>query len=467
MKYTDIAELGCSVSLPAAVSGQLPQRSVLGLPLVDATAALTVDALLAPGRRRVFFMNAHCYNVRASDAAYAAAVARADLCLPDGIGVELAARMTGRGLTANLNGTDLMPQVLRAAAALGMSVFLFGGRPGVADRAANALCRSISGLRIAGTLDGYSGAADNDAVIARINASGADIVVVAMGVPVQELWLDRHAHRLSARLSFGVGALLDFLAGEVTRAPSPVRWARMEWIWRLAQEPHRLARRYLVGTPTFLVRALGHAMGRRRAALTRAGMIKRALDLLVAGGALLMLAPLLAVLSGAIMADSRGSVFFRQTRIGKDGRPFRIYKFRSMHVDAEARRAALLGASDRPGICFKSKSDPRITRVGRLLRRLSLDELPQLLNVLRGEMSLVGPRPALPEEVAAYPQRALARLAVKPGITGLWQVSGRADIGFDKMIDMDLAYARSASLLLDLVLMALTARAVVSGRGAY
>ena len=173
------------------------------------------------------------------------------------------------------------------------------------------------------------------------------------------------------------------------------------------------------------------------------------------------------IIAALIRLDSKGPALFRQIRIGKDGRPFGVYKFRSMHVDAEARRAALLAQSDREGVCFKSRNDPRVTRIGKYLRRLSLDELPQILNVLSGEMSIVGPRPALQEEVENYPARALGRLAVKPGITGLWQVSGRADIGFDKMIDLDLAYVRARSTLLNLILIALTFRAVVSGRGAY
>jgi lipopolysaccharide/colanic/teichoic acid biosynthesis glycosyltransferase len=138
-----------------------------------------------------------------------------------------------------------------------------------------------------------------------------------------------------------------------------------------------------------------------------------------------------------------------------------------MSLDAETRREVLLSTSDREGVCFKSRSDPRNTRVGRIIRRFSIDELPQILNVLRGEMSIVGPRPALPCEVEAYPARARGRLAVKPGITGVWQVSGRADIGFDKMIDMDLAHAASRTILLDIVVILMTFRAVVSGRGAY
>ena len=195
--------------------------------------------------------------------------------------------------------------------------------------------------------------------------------------------------------------------------------------------------------------------------------VARAMDVVLAGSALLVLLPFALLVAAAVRVDSEGPVFFRQTRVGKDGKEFSMLKFRSMHVDAEARRADLLATSDRAGVCFKSRTDPRITGVGRILRRFSIDELPQIWNVLRGHMSIVGPRPALPSEVAAYPDRALERLACKPGLTGIWQVSGRAEIGFDKMIDMDVAYVRSRSTLLNVILIALTFRAVLGGRGAY
>lgn len=194
---------------------------------------------------------------------------------------------------------------------------------------------------------------------------------------------------------------------------------------------------------------------------------KRWLDLALTLPGLIAIAPLFLGIALAVWLSSPGPVFFVQTRIGRGGRPFGMIKFRSMYRDAEAQRAALLAQSDRPGLCFKARQDPRVTPVGRILRRLSLDELPQLLNVLAGEMSLVGPRPALPEEVAAYPARALGRLAVLPGITGPWQVSGRADIGFDAMIELDLAYARAPSLATDLDCLGRTFSAVLSGRGAY
>ncbi|MFA3918352.1 sugar transferase [Ruegeria hyattellae] len=435
----------------------------LDLSLVDATREDAIDALLAPGRRRVHFMNAHCCNVMQRDHAYGLAVRTADVLLPDGVGVSLVAKMDGQPLTANLNGTDLIPALLVKAAKLGKSVFLFGGKPGTADLAAMKLAAQTPGLRIAGTRDGYSGAQNDEDAIADINASGADIVLVALGVPLQELWLHRNAAHLDASVTFGVGALFDFLAGNVRRAPAMVRKARCEWVWRLAMEPKRMANRYLVGNATFMARAAKKALRH----VTPASAIRRALDIAIATSAMILLAPVFAATSIAIRMESKGPVFFRQTRIGKDGVPFEMIKFRSMVQDAEDLRADLVQTSDRDGICFKSKSDPRITKIGRFIRRTSIDELPQVWNVLRGKMSIVGPRPALPSEVAAYPTRAYGRLAVKPGITGIWQVSGRADIGFDKMVDMDLDYTRSRTVLLDLLIIALTFRAVVSGRGAH
>ncbi|MCC1493853.1 WecB/TagA/CpsF family glycosyltransferase [Cognatishimia sp. F0-27] len=434
--------------------------NTLDLSIVDASFDATIDALLSNGRQRVHFMNAHCCNVMQRDHAYAMAVRTADILLPDGIGVALAAKMDGKALAANLNGTDLVPALLAKAATQGKSVFLFGGTPGTAEKAARTLATKIPGLRIAGTRDGYEGAQNDEAAIAAINASGADIVLVALGVPQQEIWLHRNAHRLDAPLSFGVGALFDFLAGNVSRAPAFVRKARCEWVWRLANEPARLANRYLVGNATFMARAA-------RKAVSPARMARRFLDVSVAASALVLLSPLFLLTALAIRVESKGPVFFHQTRVGKNGVPFQMIKFRSMVQNAEDLRATLLDTSDRDGICFKSRNDPRITRIGRFIRRASIDELPQVWNVLRGEMSIVGPRPALPSEVAAYPARAYGRLAVKPGITGVWQVSGRADIGFDQMVDMDLAYASKRTVLLDVIIILLTFRAVVSGRGAH
>jgi len=442
---------------------KLDQCSVMNVDLVDAAPDVVIKTLLQPGRHRVFFYNAHCANIRAKDLSYAQALERADLVLPDGIGIELAARMRGEDLTSNLNGTDLLPSLLLAAAKQGKSVFLFGGRPNTAQNAARHLTSIIPGLQIAGTRDGYGEARDTEAAISAINASKADILLVAMGVPMQELWLDRHGHRLDADLMMGVGGLFDFWAGNVKRAPLWLRQLKSEWVWRLAMEPRRMAQRYILGNFAFMWRATRHAVHNS----SQYAIHKRLLDVVLSLGALLVLSPLLLLICAAIRLDSSGAAIFSQKRVGRNGKLFTLYKFRSMQMDAGEQRQNLLAASDRDGICFKVRRDPRVTRVGRILRRFSLDELPQLVNILSGKMSIVGPRPALPEEVAAYSQRAHRRLSVKPGLTGIWQVSGRADIDFNRMVDMDIAYARSRSILLDLFLIAMTFQAVFKGRGAY
>ncbi|MCD2187718.1 sugar transferase [Actinomycetospora soli] len=193
---------------------------------------------------------------------------------------------------------------------------------------------------------------------------------------------------------------------------------------------------------------------------------KALLDRLVAAVALLALAPVLLGVAIAVRLDDRGPVFFRQERVGRRGRPFRMVKFRSMAVDAEAARGAL--RSDlRDGPLFKMRRDPRVTRVGAVLRRYSIDELPQLLNVLGGSMSLVGPRPPLPAEVVEYADDARRRLLVRPGMTGLWQVSGRSDLSWEETVRLDLRYVENWSPGLDLHILARTVTAVLTGRGAY
>ena len=193
---------------------------------------------------------------------------------------------------------------------------------------------------------------------------------------------------------------------------------------------------------------------------------KRAFDLVATGVGVLFLAPVFFLISAWIYLEDRGPVFFAQRRVGKGGREFTFWKFRSMCVDAEERLAALAGQSEDESR-FKMRRDPRITRVGAFLRRTSLDELPQLFNVLFGDMSLVGPRPALPEEVADYDAKAARRLEVEQGITCLWQVSGRSLLSFEEQIDLDLKYIESRGLLYDAWLLIRTVPAVVLGTGAY
>jgi lipopolysaccharide/colanic/teichoic acid biosynthesis glycosyltransferase len=195
---------------------------------------------------------------------------------------------------------------------------------------------------------------------------------------------------------------------------------------------------------------------------------KRVLDIALSAIGLIVLSPLLVGVAIAIYAHDRGPIFFAQTRVGKGGRLFKFWKFRSMEVNAEALKAALAKQNQHSdGRTFKMKKDPRITPVGRFIRRFSIDELPQIYNIFIGDMSIVGPRPPVPQEVAQYTARDMRRLAVVPGLTCIWQVSGRSELDFKKQVELDITYIKERSFLFDMSLIARTVPAVLSGRGAY
>jgi lipopolysaccharide/colanic/teichoic acid biosynthesis glycosyltransferase len=199
-----------------------------------------------------------------------------------------------------------------------------------------------------------------------------------------------------------------------------------------------------------------------------AHVTKRTLDIVGSFVALVLLSPIFTLIAVLIKLEDRGPILFSQVRVGRHGREFRMFKFRSMRVDAEARLRELLAKNQHgTGVTFKIKSDPRITRVGHWIRKYSFDELPQFYNVLIGDMSLVGPRPPVPREVALYTLADRRRLAVTPGITCIWQISGRAEIDFPGQVQLDVRYIESCSLRQDLKILWKTIPAVLSGNGAY
>lgn len=207
-----------------------------------------------------------------------------------------------------------------------------------------------------------------------------------------------------------------------------------------------------------------HGLSSRRAATKTT---QRVLDVVFTMIGLLIIWPVFAVIALLVKLDSPGPVLFKQTRVGKDGEEFWFYKFRSMVSDAESKRHLLEMHNERSGPVFKMRNDPRITRVGRVLRKFSLDELPQLINVLKGDMSLVGPRPALPKETDKYTPRQRQRLIGLPGVTGLWQVSGRASLSFERSIELDLYYIEHQSIGLYFRILLMTIPAVLRAEGAY
>jgi exopolysaccharide biosynthesis polyprenyl glycosylphosphotransferase len=221
----------------------------------------------------------------------------------------------------------------------------------------------------------------------------------------------------------------------------------------------RMHIRPLIGFPLVHIEE-PHFSGWRR-------ILKRTTDLILASIFLIVVSPLLLGIAAAIKMQDGGPVIFRQIRVGRGGKLFTMLKFRSMAVDAEARKQELVPFNEGNGVLFKLQSDPRITRLGHFLRAFSLDELPQLFNVLGGSMSLVGPRPHLTDELAKMPQEAVRRSLVTPGLTGLWQISGRSDLSVEDSIRLDLRYVENWSLALDLLILMKTASAVIARRGAH
>jgi len=195
--------------------------------------------------------------------------------------------------------------------------------------------------------------------------------------------------------------------------------------------------------------------------------LKRIIDILGAVAGIILLFPVFIITSILIKLDSRGPIFFVQKRCGKNEKLFNMYKFRSMCVDAEQKLEQVKHLNETEGVIFKIKDDPRLMRVGKFIRKTSIDELPQLINVIKGEMSLVGPRPPLPNEVEQYEPWQKLRLSVKPGLTGLWQISGRSELGFDDMVRLDLMYIAKRNLFFDILIILKTIPVVFKSRGAY
>ena len=200
--------------------------------------------------------------------------------------------------------------------------------------------------------------------------------------------------------------------------------------------------------------------------------IKRMCDIIASLIGIILLTPVWIIVAAMVRLHDGGPAFFKQERVGLDGTSFTMFKFRTMHVDAEAMKASLTEANEADAsagnsVMFKMANDPRVTRIGALLRKTSIDELPQLFNVLRGDMSLVGPRPPLPSEVAQYEPRVMGKFAVRPGITGLWQISGRSNLSWDETVHLDLSYAQHRSLTLDAWIMLQTVPALLRHEGAY
>ncbi|MGX9296201.1 sugar transferase [Tsukamurella paurometabola] len=339
-----------------------------------------------------------------------------------------------------------------AAAAAAVPTLVVGGFASATASARSLLRADTAGARVVGVC-----LPANDAVV-------VDALEIA-GVRIPVVGTDRTV--LDAVRETGSGLVV--LTATDSLGPDDLR----ELMWQLAAEGVELV--VAPGLPDVAgSRMVTGSVGRTPMTHVAAprparshGPGKRALDLVVAGAGLLVAAPVMLAIAVAVKIDSRGPVLYRAQRVGAGGEAFDMIKFRSMYVDADTRRAVLADANMGAGPLFKVKNDPRVTRVGRFIRRYSLDELPQFFNVLGGSMSVVGPRPALAHEVEQYPPVMLRRMLVKPGVTGAWQVSGRSNLSWDESIRLDVGYVENWSLGADVGIIARTVRTVLTSDGAY
>lgn len=445
-------------------------------------------------KKSISFINADCLNKTFSNNEYKQTLAKADLVLPDGSGINIACNILKQKLKENVNGTDMLPHICSLSQENSFKIFLLGAKDGVALKAKEKLLEKYPNLQIVGTAHGYiNHELEQTDLINKINSSKANILLVAMGAPMQEIFIEKYKNQLNSNVIIGVGGLFDFYSSNIKRAPMYLRETGFEWVYRMIQEPKRMWKRYILGNPLFIYRVLRYKKQLQndslidnylntydkpkklnlqkiiwKLAIVSRNFLKRSIDVLASFILMILFSPLFLIVAIIIKLTSKGDVFFVQDRVGLNGKIFKMFKFRSMVVDAEELKEKLKDQNQsKDGVIFKMKDDPRITKIGKFIRKTSIDELPQLANVFLGNMSLVGPRPPVIDEVKLYNMDDKKRLDAKPGITCIWQVSGRSSIPFKEQVQMDKEYIKTQSLLKDIVLLLKTIPAVLFQKGSY
>lgn len=481
----------------------IAQRHVLGM-RIDGTSyaeatELIVRWAVAGESRYVCEAPVHMVMESYDAPDYRAVINHADLVTPGGMPLVWMLRALGLKGQTRVYGPELTLKVCQAASARGIPVGFYGGTSAAISMLSARLQEKFPGLRVT-----YAHSppfrplaeGEREGVIAQIRQSQCRILFVGLGCPKQERWMAAHRGVLPV-VMLGVGAAFDFLSGQKPQAPAWMQRLGLEWLFRLCSEPKRLWFRYLYHNPRFVLLALGQLIreqvfsfrenhrafpkpsetessmeetGEFEKALAQKQIqvrFKRLFDLIASIVALILLAPLLLVIALLITVTSPGPVFFRQKRDGYQGRDFLMWKFRSMQVRHDHAMVTAQQTAAAEGKLIKLQRDPRVTRLGKILRVTSLDELPQLFNVLKGEMSLIGPRPLVPFMLEPYPDFRRTRALMRPGITGLWQIRDRENnTSALSMMKHDLEYIERFSLALDGKILLRTVGVVFSRKGA-
>ncbi len=467
-------------------------QAIIGLPFARLSQNEFIDYLnLAlkqeSAAQSLIFADAETVTYSVSDERVRASMLNADLLIPRGKGVNARLNLRTRGPAESANTSQLYRELLYTLESTGRRVILFSDSKRDLVKFEIQVAKYFPALNIKYQLLDVNYDLSTASIKAAITSDNAEVALFAAVSPIQEQLVSKFQGLNNLKLVAALGLpffaavseieghslwhnlrhslllkpikLVRFLQASIALTPrsterEPSRFNRMLQGWGWTTRLSRLLIR---------LKAWWWSMRCKMQRIT-----KRIIDMTGALFGLLALSPLLIPVMIIIKVTSPGPLFYSQIRVGHKGKLFRMWKFRSMYIDADARKAALLEQNESAaGVIFKMKRDPRITPIGRVIRRLSIDELPQLYNVLTGDMSLVGPRPALEAEVAQYPVLARARLEAIPGLTGLWQISGRSDLPFDKQVLLDTAYVNQQSAINDIKLIAKTIPAVVSGKGAY
>jgi len=432
---------------------------------------------------------------------------RADLVTPGGMPIVWTLRLLGVKGQPRVYGPELTLHVCAAAARLRIPVGFYGGSEQALALMQKRLVEQYPGLTIVYACSPpfrLLSPAEEEKVAAEIRQSGCRILFVGLGCPKQERWMERHRDILPA-VMLGVGAAFDFISGQKRQAFPWMQAMGLEWLFRWATEPRRLFFRYAYHNPRFVVLTAVQLLRQRVFGISQPGhpapgvaegvsetassapealdvktlaealrqkrrqlILKRLFDFGAASLGLLLLAPALLLIALLIRCGSPGPIIFRQARVGRHGKPFVMFKFRTMRAQVGSAEAQAQAAAASAGILVKGKDDARVTSIGRFLRSTSLDELPQLFNVLKGDMSFVGPRPLLAFMLAGHPEFAAARALVRPGITGLWQIHERENNTSARvMMPYDLEYISQFNLRSDFAILIRTPFVVVGGHGAF
>ena len=467
-------------------------QAIVGLPFVRLSQEEFIDYLNLSLKQEgvtqsLVFADAETVTYSVSDELVRDTMTHADLLIPRGKGVNARLNMRTRGPVESANVSQLYRELIYTLEAKGSRVIIFSDSKRELVTFEMQVSKFFPALNIQFQLLDVNYDLSTASIKSLLTTGKAEIALFAAASPIQEQLVSRLQGLSNLKLVAALGypffeaiseiegqslwhkvrhslllkpvKLIRFLKASITLRPKttdskPSRFNRVLQGWGWATRFSRVLIR---------LKAWWWSM---RCIMQR--ITKRIIDMTGAFFGLLALSPLLIPVMIIIKVTSPGPLFYSQIRVGYKGKLFRMWKFRSMYIDADARKAALLEQNESAaGVIFKMKRDPRITPIGRVIRRLSIDELPQLYNVLTGDMSLVGPRPALEAEVAQYPVLARARLEAIPGLTGLWQISGRSDLPFDEQVLLDTAYVNQQSAINDIKLIAKTIPAVVSGKGAY